>query len=101
MPKTCQLLMAGLWTAAIAARVVASSALVGGMQPGFLLPLAIPEGDSNYDDKADIVELNGLQESYEFTLHPDRPPDKAMIAFLRLINIQGEWYPAVGNASLA
>lgn len=59
------------------------------MQPGFLLPLAIPEGDSNYDDKADIVELNGLQESYEFTLHPDRPPDKAMIAFLRLTNIQG------------
>lgn len=59
------------------------------MQAGFLLPLAIPEGDNNYDDKADIVELNGLQESYEFTLHPDRPPDKEMIAFLRLINISG------------
>ena len=60
-----------------------------GLQAGFVLPLAIPIGDALFDDKADIVELNGLQESYEFTLHPDRPPDKEMIAFLRLINIRG------------
>ena len=60
------------------------------MQAGFLLPLAIADNDNNYDDKADILELNGLQESHDFTLHPDRPPDKEMIAFLRLITVQGE-----------
>ena len=58
-------------------------------QAGFLLTLAIPDGDTCYDDKADIVELNGLQESTEFLLYPDRPPSSNLTSFLRLINVSG------------
>lgn len=55
-----------------------------------MLPLALPEGDACYDDKADIAELNGLQESSDFVLRPDQPPTNEMMAFLRLINISGD-----------
>lgn len=54
-----------------------------------MLPLAIPEGDACYDDKADIAELNGLQESTDFVLHPDQPPTNELMAFLRLVNTSG------------
>lgn len=62
------------------------------MQAGFLLPLSIPDGDTCYDDKADIAELNGLQETTDFVLYPDKPPTIELTAFLRLINISGQWY---------
>lgn len=55
-----------------------------------MLPLAIPEGDACYDDKVDIAELNGLQESTDFVLHPDQPPTNELMAFLRLVNISGD-----------
>ncbi|KAL3159238.1 hypothetical protein ABBQ32_011210 [Trebouxia sp. C0010 RCD-2024] len=58
-------------------------------QAGFMLPLALPEGDACYDDKADIAELNGLQDSADFVLHPDQPPTNELMAFLRLVNISG------------
>ena len=54
-----------------------------------MLPLAISEGDACYDDKADIAELNGLQESTDFVLHPDQPPTNELMAFLRLVNTSG------------
>jgi len=60
-----------------------------------LLTLAIPDGDTCYDDKADIVELNGLQESTEFLLHPDRPPSSDLTSFLRLTNISGALFFAL------
>lgn len=59
-------------------------------QAGFMLPLALPEGDACYDDKADIAELNGLQDSADFVLHPDQPPTNELMAFLRLVNISGD-----------
>jgi len=60
-----------------------------------LLTLAIPDSDTCYDDKADIVELNGLQESTEFLLHPDRPPSSDLTSFLRLTNISGKLFSAL------
>ena len=60
------------------------------LQTGFLIPLSIPDGDACYDDKTDIAELNGLQETADFVLHPDKPPSNELMAFLRLINTSGD-----------
>lgn len=60
------------------------------MQAGFLIPLSIADGDACYDDKADIAELNGLQETTDFALHPDKPPTNELMAFLRLVNVSGK-----------
>ena len=60
------------------------------LQAGFLLTLSIPDDDKFLDDKLDILELNGLQQTSTFTLFPNRAPSQEMTAFLRLMNLQGE-----------
>ncbi|KAK9806256.1 hypothetical protein WJX72_007461 [[Myrmecia] bisecta] len=58
-------------------------------QGGFLLSLALAEGDRFFDDKADVLDLNGLAEAEQFTLLPNVEPPKEMLAFLRLNNLSG------------
>lgn len=58
-------------------------------QPGFLLPLELPEEDRNFDDKADIVELNGLSIAEQFTLSSQEDPSTELLAYLRLLNLRG------------
>ena len=60
------------------------------LQAGFLLTLSIPDDDRFLDDKLDVLELNGLQQTSTFTLFPNRAPSQEMTAFLRLMNLQGE-----------
>ena len=59
------------------------------LQPGFQLTLALPEGDRFYDDKADTVDINGFSESHAFLLKPGEEPSVDMLAFLRLMNLEG------------
>lgn len=56
---------------------------------GFSLNLELPEGDRFFDDKADILEINGLSESQEFILRAEEEPSMDLLAFLRLINLSG------------
>lgn len=56
--------------------------------PGtFAITLVLPETDRFYDDKIDILELQGLQASTEFILESGAPPPETMLAMLRLINL--------------
>ena len=50
-----------------------------------------PEADRNYDDKADVLEINGLPPpgSTELLLRADAPPDARLLPTLRLFNLQG------------
>lgn len=57
---------------------------------GFSLTLAIPEDDRFFDDKADIAEIGGYAESWTWTLRPDEEVPGELLAYLRLINCQGE-----------
>ncbi len=59
------------------------------LQAGFSLNLELPEGDRFFDDKADILEINGLSESQEFILRPGEEPAPEMLGYLRLINLSG------------
>lgn len=59
-------------------------------QGGFLLSLALPEDDRNFDDKADILDINGFREEWQFALRAGRPPETGLLAFLRLMNCGGE-----------
>lgn len=59
------------------------------LQPGFQLTLALPEGDRLYDDKADTLDINGFGETHTFLLKPGEEPSLDMLAFLRLMNLQG------------
>ena len=59
------------------------------LQAGFLLPLELPEEDRNFDDKADIVEINGLNVSQQFTLSVQEDPSTDLLAYLRLTNLRG------------
>ena len=59
------------------------------MQAGYLLTLALPDQDRFFDDKADILEVNGFGESCQFTLRPGEAPSRDLLAFLRLINLSG------------
>jgi [ribulose-bisphosphate carboxylase]-lysine N-methyltransferase len=59
------------------------------VQGGFILSLALPEDDKFYDDKADILELNGLAEATSFTLRVNQEPPEQLLGFLRLINLSG------------
>jgi Rubisco LSMT substrate-binding len=63
--------------------------LVFHAQGGFLLGLTVPSDDINFDDKADILEINGLAASWQFTLRPDERPSEQLMAFLRLVNLSG------------
>ena len=58
-------------------------------QQGYVLPLAIPEGDECYDDKLDIVETERMKSTQQFIIEANKPPAQEMLAFLRLINISG------------
>lgn len=59
--------------------------------PGtFAITLVLPEDDKFYDDKIDILELNGLQASSEFILQTGSPPPDTMLAMLRLINLDNQ-----------
>ena len=64
-------------------------------QGGFLLSLALPEQDRFHDDKADILDLNGLAETWQFTLRPGERPSDELLAFLRLLNLSGAYGPMV------
>jgi len=56
----------------------------------YLLSLGIPEDDPFFDDKADISELAGLGENFQFSLYGGRgEPDPEMLAYLRLIQLSG------------
>lgn len=59
------------------------------VQTGFALNLALPEDDGFFDDKADILEINGFPESHEFVLTSREEPSAELLAFLRLINLSG------------
>jgi hypothetical protein len=58
-------------------------------QGAYLLTLSIPEGDINFGDKVDIVELVGLKEQWQFNLQGQTMPDADMLTYLRLIQMQG------------
>lgn len=60
------------------------------LQGGFLLTLALPEDDRNFDDKADILDVNGFREEWQFALRAAAPPETGLLAFLRLMNCSGE-----------
>lgn len=55
----------------------------------FAVNVALPESDPFYDDKLDILELAGLQQTNEFILESGRTPPEDLLATLRLLNIQG------------
>lgn len=59
--------------------------------PGYLLQLSLPdeEEDKCFYDKEGILEDQGMSKSQSFTLVPRQAPSPEMIAFLRLMNIQG------------
>lgn len=59
------------------------------MQAGFPLNLELPESDEFFDDKADILEINGLATSQEFILTTEEEPSGDLLAYLRLINLSG------------
>ena len=64
--------------------------LDGLQAPGtFALTVTLPSDDRFFDDKIDILEQAGLQESNEFIVRSDNPPPEGMLATLRLVNIQG------------
>ena len=57
--------------------------------PSFALTIALPEDDPFYDDKADILEINGEPLGREHILRGDLPPSETMLATLRLLNLGG------------
>ena len=61
------------------------------MQGGFLLSLDLSEEDRFYDDKADVLEMNGMAESSSFILRANEEPSEQLLGFLRLLNLQGAW----------
>ena len=69
------------------------------MQTGFPLNLELPEDDEFFDDKADILEINGLSESQEFVLTSGEEPSPELLAFLRLINLSGASLQSLVSAS--
>ena len=69
------------------------------LQAGYLLSLPLPPDDSNFDDKLDILEINGLSESNDYLLFPNRAPPEELMALLRLINMRGVC-AAHGSSSL-
>lgn len=58
-------------------------------QASYTLTLELSEADSNFDDKIDILEINGLQQATEFVLRADAAPDEGLLPLLRLLSLQG------------
>eukprot|EP00793_Prasinoderma_coloniale_P002089 PRCOL_00002597-RA len=58
---------------------------------GYALSLAIPEDDVNYDDKADVAELNGLGVSQTFLCRAggEMGLDPDFLPYMRLANCSG------------
>ena len=58
---------------------------------GYLLQLSLPDEDEDrcYYDKEGILEDKGLATAQSFTLAPREAPPENMLAFLRLMNVQG------------
>jgi [ribulose-bisphosphate carboxylase]/[fructose-bisphosphate aldolase]-lysine N-methyltransferase len=58
---------------------------------GYLLTLSLPNEDEDkcYFDKMDILESQSLSTSASFTLAPNAAPSEDLLAFLRLMNVQG------------
>ena len=54
-----------------------------------MLALSIPEDDRFFDDKADILDINGFAETWQFALRPGQAPEAGLLAFLRLVNCSG------------
>ena len=59
------------------------------LQGGFMLALSIPEDDRFFDDKADILDVTGFSETWQFALRPGQAPEEGLLAFLRLVNLGG------------
>jgi [ribulose-bisphosphate carboxylase]-lysine N-methyltransferase len=55
----------------------------------FALTITLPEEDRFFDDKIDILELNGLQQANEFVIRAAGGAPEALLPTLRLVNIQG------------
>ena len=54
-----------------------------------MLALSVPEDDLFLDDKADILDVNGFSETWQFALRPGQAPGEGLLAFLRLVNLSG------------
>ena len=55
----------------------------------FALTITLPEDDRFFDDKIDILEQSGLQQSSEFVLRATGGAPESLLPMLRLVNIQG------------
>jgi Rubisco LSMT substrate-binding len=64
---------------------------------GYNLTLALPpeEQDRNYIDKLDILEQEDKGAEENFVLEVNTPPPPDLLAFLRLVNLEGLSQPAV------
>lgn len=54
----------------------------------FALTITLPAEDRFFDDKVDILEQAGMQDSMEFVLSVGSPAPDGMLGMLRLINLQ-------------
>ena len=63
----------------------------GSAAEGYTLSLEVPEDDPNYDDKADVAELNGLgeQESFVCRAGGEMGLDPDFLPYMRMVNIAG------------
>ena len=57
--------------------------------PGYLLQLALAEGDRFADDKADVLEVARQAAAPAFALRPGQPPPPGLTPFLRLLSLGG------------
>ena len=54
-----------------------------------MLTLTLPSGVEYYDDKADVLEQAGLGTAAQFELRAGQPPPVELMAFMRLLNLDG------------
>eukprot|EP00210_Caulerpa_lentillifera_P000767 g742.t1 len=59
-------------------------------QGGYKLTMSIPQEDKFLDDKLDVLELCGLEESPSFDLLVNEEPAENLLIFLRLLNLSGK-----------
>ena len=59
------------------------------LQAGYSLALSIPDDDKYMDDKTDILEGVGLGRQHTFVLPANKAPSEDMMAFMRLMQLQG------------
>ena len=56
---------------------------------GYSMQMNLPE-DPSYEDKVDILELNGMSTSQTFLLREGEPVPPELVAFFRLVSLGGE-----------